>query len=68
VDEDTADLLTKLCEELDYYIGSDEPGTCLDSTDAEDLITEARQKVYDNDVKKFDIVGEPEPRVIKVRL
>lgn len=66
IDEDTATLLEALCQELDYYVGSDEPGNCLDSGDAERLITEARQKIHVHDSKQFDIVPPRPPRVFKV--
>lgn len=68
MDDNIAELLQAISEELDYYITADEPGVRLDSGDAERLITEAEQEVYKHDCSKYDIVGEPKPRLIRVRL
>ena len=56
MDEDTANLLQRLSEELEWYAGSDEPGCNLDSSDAERLITEAAQKVYEHECSQVNLV------------
>lgn len=69
MDEDTADLLNHLVEELEYYIGSDEPGSHLDSGDAERYIADATQAVYDYECSKVNLVdNRPKPLIFKVRL
>ena len=66
MDESIADLLQKLSEELEWYIGNDEPGCNLDSADAEHLITEATQKVYDHECSKVNLInGKSKPLVLK---
>lgn len=66
MDEDTAELLQAISEELEYYIASDEPGIALDSTDAERLVTEAQQVIYDHECSKVDLVdGRPKPTVLR---
>lgn len=66
MDEDTANLIQALSEELEYYIASDEPGCALDSRDAEQLITEAEQKVYEHECSQVNLIdGRPKPRILK---
>lgn len=66
MDDTTADLLQAISEELEYYISSDEPGCCLDSGDAENLITEATQKIYDHECSKVNLVdSRPKPMVLR---
>lgn len=66
MDEDAANLIQALSEELEYYVASDEPGIALDSRDAERLITEAQQVVHDHERSKVDLIdGRPKPTVLR---
>ena len=65
MDEDTAALISRMAEELSYYVNHEDCFN-VDASDAEHLITEAEQLVYKHDCSKYDIVdGRPKPFILK---